>query len=677
MGENNSQNGLEISSQGMGSDEVTHAQSDVLDYSHRTESLEVTLSENHTANVRIPGHLEETHPEIRTIHTGSGNDTITGDQAHNVLKGGGGSDKLWGKDGNDTFVTGPGYNFIDGGNGDDIVSYEDHPDPIHVNLDYESDTILGRGVVAFFNGGMNFLQNVENVTGGSAGDILTGNDKNNALFGRDGADVLSGKGGEDILDGGNGNDILSGGMGKDTLIGGEGRDVADYSDRRQAVVMHLREDETVGSFVGGLLEDTLIGIEDIIGGLGDDVLFGGSQDSNLSGGPGDDVLSGGPGDDTLKGWSGKDVLVGGQGSDTADYSECTLPITVTLAESEDVHKSQEKGIYIDGLFEDSLESIENIVGGLRDDQLVGNSEANILSGGPGQDKLYGMGGDDILRDGIGGNLIDGGPGVDTVDYSDQVAPVRVNLETPMNTMAGPWVIVSLRHGVDSLVNIENITGGQGNDWIRGDKASNTLLGGDGTDVLAGNGGNDILKGQGGDDALIGKVGSMDYLDGGDGRDTVTYSGETEGIHVSLDGKNESPVLVNGDLEDKLKNIENVFGGSGDDHIIGDAEDNTLMGRGGKDTLTSGSGKDVFAYSTADEAQGDIITDFEAGRDVLDFSDIDGLQFSTMGPQPNSLWVRENPGALHLLGDEDGDISTLEIDITLMGVESLPEESLFL
>lgn len=677
MSISNSQGEPTTSFQDTGDGHVTHEQLGVLDYSHRTENLQITLNGDHTANVHVSGHPEKIFPEITTVHTGSGNDTITGDHACNVLKGGSGNDKLWGRNGTDTLVAGLGYNFVDGGGGDDTISYEDHQSSVHVDLSHESHTILGRGVLVFFSGGMNFLSNVENVTGGSAGDVLTGNDKNNILSGLDGADVLSGKGGEDTLDGGNGDDILKGGEGKDILIGGDGRDVADYSDRKQAIVLHLRENEKVGNFVGGLPEDTLIGIEDIVGGLGDDVLIGDGQDSHLSGGPGNDVLAGDHGNDTLVGGEGKDILAGGQGNDTADYSEREKPIVVTLEENENVHESFGKGIYVAGLLEDSLASIENVIGGLHDDQLTGNYQANILSGGPGNDKLRGAGGDDILRDGIGGNLIDGGPGIDTVDYSDQVDPVRASLEPPLDTMAGPQVIVFLRHGVDSLVNIENITGGQGNDWLKGDKASNTLLGGDGTDVLAGNGGNDILKGQGGNDALVGKVGSMDHLDGGDGHDTVTYSGETLGIHVSLDGRNESPVLVNGALEDKLKDIENVIGGDGDDHIIGDAADNTLMGRGGKDTLTGGDGKDVFSYSVTDEAQGDIITDFEVGRDILDFSAIDGLQFSTMGPQPNSLWTREDQGALRLLGDGDGDTSTLEINISLTGVESLPEESLLL
>src|SRR5262245_63227070 len=54
-------------------------------------------------------------------------------------------------------------------------------------------------------------------------------------------------------------------------------------------------------------------------------------------------------------------------------------------------------------------------------------------------------------------------------------------------------------GNDTLVSIENVEGGLGNDTIRGDAGANRLLGGDGDDRLAGRGGDDLLDGGNGSD----------------------------------------------------------------------------------------------------------------------------------------------------------------------------------
>ena len=55
--------------------------------------------------------------------------------------------------------------------------------------------------------------------------------------------------------------------------------------------------------------DTLIGIENITGGSGNDVLIGGSGINVLLGGAGDDTLNGGGGNDTLTGGAGSDMFI--------------------------------------------------------------------------------------------------------------------------------------------------------------------------------------------------------------------------------------------------------------------------------------------------------------------------------------------------------------------------------
>lgn len=89
----------------------------------------------------------------------------------------------------------------------------------------------------------------------------------------------------------------------------------------------------------------------------------------------------------------------------------------------------------------------------------------------------------------------------TVSYADRSRPVEVNLAAGIGGQRGE---------VDSLFGpINNVTGGTGDDILRGDNQANTLRGGDGNDSLAGEGGNDNLIGGYGSDRLTGGSGSDD------------------------------------------------------------------------------------------------------------------------------------------------------------------------
>ena len=106
-----------------------------------------------------------------------------------------------------------------------------------------------------------------------------------------------------------GKDTLKGGAGADTLHGGLGSDTADYSDKTKAVVVTLIEGATVTATVGGVVEDTLTSIENLVGGSKADRLTGDSGKNSLKGNAGNDVLNGGLGKDTLIGDAGKDKFV--------------------------------------------------------------------------------------------------------------------------------------------------------------------------------------------------------------------------------------------------------------------------------------------------------------------------------------------------------------------------------
>jgi Ca2+-binding RTX toxin-like protein len=92
----------------------------------------------------------------------------------------------------------------------------------------------------------------------------------------------------------------------------------------------------------------------------------------------------------------------------------------------------------------------------------------------------------------GAVTLDGQGGTDWLDYSTSPMGVRANLA--LGTATG---------AAGGVSNIENVTGGQGDDILVGNDQANVLWGRHGRDILIGRGGADQLLGETGDDLLIG------------------------------------------------------------------------------------------------------------------------------------------------------------------------------
>ncbi len=117
-----------------------------------------------------------------------------------------------------------------------------------------------------------------------------------------------------------------------------------------------------------------------------------------------------------------------------------------------------------------------------------------------QSCMGGSGGDSfILSNGVGvTGAINGAAGIDTLDYAAYMTSLSVMVNLRLSTASNVGGGIS---------NIENVTGGSGNDTLVGNIASNTLSGGPGRDLLIGGGdavlGNaDVLLGGAGEDILI-------------------------------------------------------------------------------------------------------------------------------------------------------------------------------
>src|SRR3954454_9415869 len=153
-------------------------------------------------------------------------------------------------------------------------------------------------------------------------------------------------------------------------------------------------------------------------------------------------------------------------------------------------------------------------------------------------------------------------------------------------------VVTVGDGVTVPVDIEL---GQGGDQGTGGPAADVFKGG-----LVQGLGNDTLDGKGGDDTFVAGP-NADLMTGGDGLDTVDYSGRSIRQAVSLDDEGNygdftdlaslDTAAING--ADNAKGVENVTGGSGKDTLTGNDQANALVGNGGADTLEGRGGPDTF------------------------------------------------------------------------------------
>lgn len=180
--------------------------------------------------------------------------------------------------------------------------------------------------------------------------------------------------------------------------------------------------------------------------------------------------------------------------------------------------------------------------------------------------------------------------------------------------------------IDGLAGNDTITGLDGNDTLIGGTGRDTLFGMGGFDLLDGGAGNDKLYGGAGDDVLRpdgGAIGS-DYVDGGDGIDTVDYSNSagTRGVRIDLRITGVQDTLGAG--RDTIINVENVTGTKFADTLTGTLGDNLLSGGAGNDTLYGLAGQDrMFGGAGNDKLYGgdgnDIISpdDDGVGNDLVD------------------------------------------------------------
>jgi Ca2+-binding RTX toxin-like protein len=313
---------------------------------------------------------------------------------------------------------------------------------------------------------------VENITGGTANDILTGSNQPNLINGGGGDDNISGGIGgtctgtgsdTDSLNGGDGNDTFQMGFAancSDLLDGGAGSDYANYEMRTAALTIDI--DGAADDGESAEADNVKATVEGVLGGEGADVITGSALADDLHGGLGADSLIGGAGNDSLNGGLGVDTLLGGTGEDYFNEKDTADPLYVKTT--------------------------------------------NISS--------------------TGGDLINGGADIDKGDFA-RTATMQITLCSSTNvTGAGACVGDTANADTqdgDDVTNIEYVVGGAGADSIIGSAADDIIEGGGGADTITGGAGNDTLYGEAGSDLLDGEGGD-DTLDGALGTNTLIGGG---------------------------------------------------------------------------------------------------------------------------------------------------------
>ena len=606
-------------------------------------------------------------------------------QMDDSLSGLAGSDTLFGLTGNDTLEGGAGDDMLDGGVGNDSAVYSGAQANFQVILNSDGTYTITDLTNAE---GTDTLTNIENVRFGGIGgtDIAiasavnataTPTPGNDILMGTPGNDTIDGLAGNDTINGLGGDDTLIGGLGNDTLDGGEdgetNGDTIDYSTSASGLNVNLGASFGAGGADIGV--DSLIDIENVIGGASVDILIGDGDANTLTGNGGGDLLDGGAGADTLIGGDGNDSYTVDNVGDTVTETNADVGTggfdTVTTTADFTLGANIEQLILLGAAANGTGNNGNNVItaisgsvavtlnGGDGLDSLTSSQTGgSTLNGGAGGDTLISFGGGNTLNGGLGsdtyfsfgaGDIISeaGGDGIDTVFTSTDIVVGEDIEQVILNVGATSATSNSLDDNNNFFGNSAGVavtlSGGGGNDLLFGGALDDMLIGGDGIDLLFGGGGSNTLNGgDGGDAYFFTNAGDTIIEQAGDSG----FDAQFTSVSATIADNVEQLILFDGATSGTGNSDQNFLfansvttsgvtlnGMGGDDLFLDSAQDDTIIGGGGLDQINlQTGGNDTLVYEGAGFGT-DFVFNFDAdatgGQDTLDVSGL-GLTAGDIG-----------------------------------------------
>ena len=558
----------------------------------------------------------------RLTYTGSGNFTGRGNAGDNIITGG---------VGNDVLIGGAGADQLIGGAGIDTASYEDDTSGVGVTINLKTGEHTGLARGDMFSG-------IEAFRGSAYGDTFVASAVVDTFDGAGGVDKLDYSGSAQAI---NMSVANGGGIG----VGGDAQ--GDVFSNFEHIIGTSQDDQftvTAGSmtFSGGSGNDvyiingnaTLNVIEAADG--GDDevrtnqssgvlnagverLTYTGTGIGNFTGrgNTGDNIITGGSGNDLLIGGGGSDQLIGGAGTDTVSYEDEYTGAGVTLNLKTGVHTGIAAG--------DTFVGIEAFRGSSYGDTFVASSQADVLDGAGGTDKLdYSSSAQAVVMTvannagtGIGGDA----QGDVFSNFENIVGTVFDDQFTvtagTMTFSGGQGNDVYIANGTATVV--VNELAGEGDDEVRTNQTNYTLNAeverltytGTGNFIGRGNAGDNIITGGAGNDTLFGGAGA-DQLIGGAGFDIASYADSGSAIISTKAG------VTNGGSAagDTYSGIEQFNGSNTGDIFIGGAGADRFDGGTGVDFLSfayesTGVTFDLSAPLVTGVGAGDVYTSIEA------------------------------------------------------------------
>ena len=633
------------------------AGNDTIDASAYTSAVSVDLRDGHYSSIGLTENLAIAYgATIENAVGGSGNDSLIGNDAGNVLTSGTGSDNLSGGNGNDTFAMARNLTAADtvsGGSGTDTLSIDASAGPLaddvftHVssvetlkNAAVAAGVTLGARALA---AGINALTGAAAASETAPGDVTT---------------------------------VGSAFTGTLTYDMGAGRVSFDASGSAAAIT------------VSGAAS-TLTAADTVKGGTGAaDVLS-----LTADGGTGA-VLTQVSGFETIK------VLQSGTSSARiALGSDAVIAVGKTLTVDASALTNASAALIYDGSAVTGTTQFQHVIGGAGNDTLV-------MAGG--------LDGSDTIAGGAGNDTLSIGAGAGDASFAHVSGIEALTLSSAgfltlgANAMAAGFATVNDSTGADVITLgsgftralTVNFTKAAAADSVNasGTNAALTVAG-----LASAFGSNDTLRGGSG----TGDVLSLTADNDATGANLGSTSG-FETINVLASGANGARIVLGADaaiasgktlvvdasaLSDALAALrydgsavtgasQSVTGGAGSDSIVGGAGNDLISGGAGNDSIDAGAGFDIVAYAgphteyvTANAGSGFTVTgasgtegsDALANTEELRFSD--GVMRLDVGGVPGQAYriyqaafdrQPDTPGLAYWVGRMDAGMNVVEV-----------------